>query len=132
MIPTTITYMKLSDLKPHPRHDEFLDNLEGKHWDKFVSSIKENGVLFNILVTQDGVIVDGYERFKACKELGYTDIPCIVKYYNFEDDILNDMFALNIPINRHKYNGSASKMGKIIKEMERIYGVKAKPRRTAK
>lgn len=113
---------EITELKPYPRHDEFLDDLEGKSWDKFLYSVNKNGIIFNILVTQDGVIVDGYKRYKACKVLGIRTIPCKVKTYDTEDDVLKDLISFNIGSARYKYIGSPAKFEKMRSELSRICG----------
>lgn len=43
------------------------------------SDIAERGVLVPIDITEDGYILDGHHRYRACVELGITDFPTIVR-----------------------------------------------------
>lgn len=65
---------KLSEIKPYERNprrnDEAVKYL--------VESIKQFGFKQPIVVDRDGVIVAGHTRFKAAKQLGMKEVPCLV------------------------------------------------------
>lgn len=65
---------KLSDIKPYERNprrnDEAVKYL--------MESIKQFGFKQPIVVDSDGVIVAGHTRFKAAKNLGMKEVPCVV------------------------------------------------------
>lgn len=69
-----IVEKKLSEIKPYERNprrnDEAVKYL--------VESISKFGFKQPIVVDQDGVIVAGHTRFKAAKQLGMTEVPCVV------------------------------------------------------
>lgn len=115
--------LKIEDLKPHPRNNEFFDDMTGEKWNEFLESVKSRGVIEPIVITPDKVIVSGHQRVRACKELGIDEITCDVHLYNNEDEILQDLLETNIR-QRGDVGGSAKKVGKRIKELERIYGIK--------
>lgn len=75
-----------------------------------------------IVITPDKVIVSGHQRVRACKELGIDEINCDIHLYNNEDEILQDFLETNIR-QRGEIGGSAKKVGKRIKELERLYGI---------
>ena len=114
---------KINELKPHPRNNEFFDDMSGEKWQEFLESIKTSGVIEPIVVTQDKVIVSGHQRVRACKELGIEEILAEVKVYDNEDDIIKDLLETNIR-QRGDIGGSTVKLGRRIKELERIYGVR--------
>lgn len=74
------------------------------------------------MITPDKVIVSGHQRVRACKELGIDEINCDIHLYNNEDEILQDFLETNIR-QRGEIGGSAKKVGKRIKELERLYGI---------
>lgn len=115
--------LKIEDLTPHPRNAEFFDDMTGEKWNEFLESVKSRGVIEPIVITPDKVIVSGHQRVRACKELGIDEITCDVHLYNNEDEILQDLLETNIR-QRGDVGGSAKKVGKRIKELERIYGIR--------
>lgn len=114
--------MKISELIPHPRNNEFFDDITGEKWKEFVESIKSRGVIEPIVITQDNVIVSGHQRVRACKELGIHTVLCDVHTYNSEDEVLQDLLETNIR-QRGNVGGSEKKIGLRIKELERLYGI---------
>lgn len=81
------------------------------------------GIIEPIVITPDKVIVSGHQRVRACKELCIDQVMCDVHTYNNEDEVLQDLLETNIR-QRGDVGGSAKKVGKRIKELERIYGIK--------
>lgn len=115
--------IKINELKPHPRNNEFFDDMNGEKWKEFLDSIRTSGVIEPIVITTDMVIVSGHQRVRACKELGIDSIMCEIKTYKDEDAIIKDLLETNIR-QRGDIGGSAKKVGKRIKELERLYGVR--------
>lgn len=114
--------IKVSELIPHSRNDYFFDNITGDNWDAFLTSIKERGVIEPLIVTQNKVIVSGHQRLRACKELGITEVLAEIRFYESEDAVLQDLIETNIR-QRGLGNPNAVKMGRCIKELERIHGI---------
>lgn len=114
--------INVNELKPHPRNNEFFDDMSGEKWQEFLDSIKVRGVIEPIVITHDKVIVSGHQRVRACKNLGIRTVTCDVHAYDNEDQILQDLIETNIR-QRGDVGGSAKKVGKRIKELERIYGI---------
>lgn len=44
--------------------------------DELVKSMGEHGLMLPIIVTHDGKVIDGSQRARAAKILGWTEIPC--------------------------------------------------------
>lgn len=114
--------MKIEELKPHPRNSEFFDDMTGEKWQEFLKSIKTSGVIEPIVITQDKVIVSGHQRVRACKELGITEIMTEMRSYDSEDKIIKDLLETNVR-QRGNIGGSSVKLGRRIRELERIYGI---------
>ena len=115
--------INIDELRPHPRNNEFFDDMTGEKWSEFLESIRTSGVIEPIVVTTDMVIVSGHQRVRACKELGIPEIMCEIKTYKDEDSIIKDLLETNIR-QRGDIGGSAKKVGRRIMELERLYGIK--------
>ena len=115
--------ININKLKPHPRNNEFFDDMTGEKWNEFLESIKSRGVIEPIVITQDYTIVSGHQRVRACKELGIQKINCEIHNYNSDDEVLQDLIETNIR-QRGDVGGSSKKVGMRIKELERIYRIK--------
>lgn len=115
--------IKVSELRPHPRNNEFFDDMSGEKWEEFLESVRTSGVIEPIVVTTDMIIVSGHQRVRACKELGIESVMCEIKSYKDDDSIIKDLLETNIR-QRGDVGGSAKKVGIRIKELERLYGVK--------
>jgi ParB family chromosome partitioning protein len=46
--------------------------------DTLIDSIRENGLLHPVVITEEGLLVAGQRRIAACKALGWEDIPVTV------------------------------------------------------
>lgn len=114
---------KVDELKPHPRNNEFFDDMEGEKWNEFLESVKTRGVIEPVIITPDKVIVSGHQRVRACKELGIEKVMCDVHTYDNDDQVLQDLLETNIR-QRGTVGGSTIKMGRRILELERLYGVR--------
>ena len=120
--------INIDELKPHPRNNELLDDIRGEKWEELLESIRKRikdnkrGNIEPIIITQDKVIVSGHQRVRAFKELKIPTIEAEIRIYKSEDDVLLDLLESNIR-RRGEIGGSAKKVGKRIKELERLYGI---------
>ena len=120
--------ININELKPHPRNNEFFDDISGEKWNELLDSIRKRlkehkrGNIEPIVITQDKVIVSGHQRVRAFKELGIPTIESEIRIYNSDDEVLLDLLESNIR-RRGEIGGSAKKVGRRIKELERLYGI---------
>lgn len=68
---TTLEWLPLADLHPHPRNDGQHPPDELAH---LKASLAEHGVYRNVVVAQDGTILAGHGVVQAARELGHTHI----------------------------------------------------------
>lgn len=113
--------INVNELKAHPRNSEFFDDMTGDAWKAFLESIKTSGVIEPVVITPDKVIISGHQRVRACKELGITNVLTDMRDYSNADKILKDLIETNIR-QRGIGNPNPVKLGRCIKELERIYG----------
>lgn len=114
--------ININELKPHPRNNEFFDDMTGDAWNAFKESISTSGIIEPIVVTQDMVIVSGHQRVRAAKELNMPTIMVDIRKYENDDKVLKDLIETNIR-QRGIGNPNPIKLGRCIKELERIYGI---------
>ena len=115
--------VKVSELIPHPRNNEFFDDVTGKRWDEFLESIKTSGVIEPIVITEKKVIISGHQRVRACKELGIEEIMAEIKLY--EDDekkIVKDLIETNVR-QRGTIGGSDQQIVARVEALKDWYGV---------
>ena len=114
--------MNIDCFKPHPENTVFFDDMTGEKWNDFVENIRTRGVREAIIVTPDMVIVSGHQRVRACKELGITEIPYEIRYYQNEDEVVLDLIEINVQ-QRGNIGGSDLKLARRSKELKRIYNI---------
>ena len=83
-------------LHEHPRNQEFFDDIVGSKWDEFKTSIAQMGVMNPLIVTENNTVISGWQRTRAALELGMENVPCIVRQFESEDDILRCLIETNI------------------------------------
>ena len=86
--------------------------------------IEENkrGNIEPIIITQDMTIISGHQRVRAAKELNMPTIMVDIRKYENYDKVLKDLIETNIR-QRGIGNPNPVKLGRCIKELERIYDI---------
>lgn len=115
--------MDIRNLTPHPRNNEFFDDIEGEKWDEFKENIRQHGLYVPILVTTEGVIVSGHQRVRACKELEMWSVPVNIKHFPDEDAVLRALIETNTVQRGTIVNQSKRRQSAIIRELERLYKI---------
>lgn len=115
--------MNPNNLRPHPRNNEFFDDMDGQKWKDFLQSVRTSGIIEPIIVTQDLVIVSGHQRVRAAKAIGLMKIAVEVRHYENDDKVLKDLIETNI-MQRGIGNTNPIKLAKCIGELERILGIR--------
>ena len=88
--------ININELRPHPRNNEFFDDMIGDSWNAFKDSIESSGIIEPIVITQDMVIVSGHQRVRAAKELGISSVIVDIRKYDNNDKVLKDLIETNI------------------------------------
>lgn len=69
-----VTYKNFDELIPYDNNPRFNDNAV----ESVANSIREFGFINPVIIDSNNVIIAGHTRYKACRQLGITQIPCIV------------------------------------------------------
>ena len=113
--------LNITELKPHPMNEQLFDDIEGEKWEEFLTSVQEHGVMTPLVITEDGTIISGHQRLRACQALNISTVLCRVIPLKTDDDILLALIESNIR-QRGVINSPTVKLGRMISEMERIMG----------
>ena len=111
-----------TSLHEHPRNQEFFDDITGSKWDEFKTSIAQMGVMNPLIVTENNTVISGWQHTRAALELGMENVPCIVRQFENEDEILRCLIETNIR-QRGRIDSNHFKQAAIIGEMERLYKI---------
>ena len=69
-----IIYKDINELQPYDKNPRKNDQAVNE----VANSIKEFGFKVPMVIDKNGVIITGHTRYKACKKLGITKVPCII------------------------------------------------------
>lgn len=115
----SITNVSIDVLKVHPRNTEFFDDISGTKYEEFKNSIKEDGIISEIIVAPDMTIISGHQRYKAAKELGIKIVPIRIREDLIDEDKkLKVLLAANF--GREKNN--EAKQRKVADEYVKLCG----------
>ena len=114
-----ITNVSIDVLKVHPRNTEFFDDISGKQYEEFKNSIKEEGIISEIIVAPDMTIISGHQRYKAAKELGIKMIPIRIR-----EDLIDENKKLKVLLaaNFGRSKNDESKQRKVAVEYVKLCG----------
>ena len=114
--------MRVNDLKEHPMNEYLFGNIEGEKWQEFLESVRQNGIINPLIITQNKVIISGHQRARACKELGIDSVKCCIVDFEGEDDALKALIDSNIK-QRGVINFGSVRLGRLVCTLEELYGV---------
>ena len=88
--------------KINPEYANLVPELSLEEYESLKQSIKkENGLYVPIIVNQNGVILDGHHRYKACQELGIEPKTLIRE---FKDKLDEQLFVIDCNLIRRQLN----------------------------
>lgn len=115
--------IKTEQLKPHTKNSFYFDDITGVKWNEFLESIRINGVIEPLIITEEYMIVSGHQRLRACLELEIPEVPCEIRHYESDDQIEKELIEINVR-QRGDIGGSPVKIGRRIRALERLYGIR--------
>ena len=108
-----IEKIKIEKLKPaeyNPRKDL---KPEDEEYQKIKKSITEFGYVAPVIVNSNMTVIGGHQRLKILKELGYTDVECVIV-----DLDPNKEKALNIALNKISGDWDNDKLEELLSELK--------------
>jgi ParB-like chromosome segregation protein Spo0J len=88
-------------IRINKRYQDLVLPLSSDDYSNLKNSIKNNGQYMPIVTNSDGVILDGYHRYKACLELSLEPI-IIIK--SFPDELQEELFIIDCNLTRRQLN----------------------------
>jgi hypothetical protein len=70
-----------------------------EEYESLEQSIKENGLYMPLIVNQDGVLLDGHHRYKACQEL---NVKPRIEVKTFNEPIYEKLFVVHANLKRRQ------------------------------
>lgn len=114
------TKMKIADLKPHPKNAEIYGYNEDVS--DLVEKIRRSKKVHTLTVNSNGYILAGNSRYKACIELGISDVNVeIIDFETLEEEI---EYIINDNATREKTVEQKSREAKALKEVESVLAEK--------
>lgn len=104
----------INDIRPNSWNPNVL---KGTIYEFLKKSIKNLGFIQPIIVTKNGTIIDGEHRWRALKELGYTQVE--VKVLDLTD---TEAKFQTLNLNLIKGTADGEKLGKLLLDLERSVG----------
>lgn len=65
-------------LKPHPKNNEYYDDLTGEKYEEVKRSIEIHGIRDPLKITPDYTVIAGHQRLRIAKELGIEKVPVVI------------------------------------------------------
>ena len=113
--------LSIDALHVHPRNQEFYDDISGDDYEQLKNSIKEDGLIYELIVAPDMTIISGHQRYKAALELGIKTVPVKIREdLSDEDKKLKILLATNFG----RQKNSEEKQRKIAVEYVKLCGYK--------
>jgi len=107
--------INIAELKP-AEYNPRIDLKPGdKEFEKIRKSIEEFGYVDPVIINKDGTIIGGHQRYKVLKDMGYTEIQCVVVDVDKEKEK-----ALNIALNKISGDWDKDKLKVLLTELQGI------------
>jgi len=123
--------MKLEELKINEEYERALHPLTEEEYFALKESIKENGILSDLIINPENVILDGHHRYKIAQELNIKDVPVKIKSFKSPLDELEFVLTINYK-RRHANKFQLAEAYLKLLEIEKQRAAKRKPGRGKK
>lgn len=108
------------ELKVNPEYETLLPQISNEEYETLKMSFLTEGQHFPIIVNQDGVILDGHQRYRACNEIG---MECRYEVKTFTNPLLEKKFVIEANLlRRHLSVAERAKLGYLLLAIETELG----------
>jgi ParB-like chromosome segregation protein Spo0J len=83
------------------KYSDRIFELSNEEYDSLKKSISENGLYHPISINQDGDLLDGHHRLRACQELS---IPAQFAVKSFDSEMLEELYVIDSNLARRQLN----------------------------
>jgi hypothetical protein len=105
------------EIKVNQEYSQLVPKISESDYKRIKESIKVNGLHVPLIVNENGVLLDGYTRLRACNELGIK--PRIISR-KFEDAFTEQEFIIEVNLKRrHLVPFQVIELGYKLEEIER-------------
>jgi ParB-like chromosome segregation protein Spo0J len=91
--------MPLLTLKINPEYEALVPTMSKESYENLASSIQANGQYQPLTVNENGIILDGHQRFRACNKL---KIKPTFEVKQFDDLLAEKLFVIDINLVRRQ------------------------------
>lgn len=99
-------------------YENLIPKVSDSDYQKLKESISQDGQWVPIIINQDGIVLDGHHRFKACNEL---EIEPKIESKSFDNKLLEKKFVIECNLNRRHLNDfQKAELGIPLLEIETI------------
>ena len=107
--------ININELKP-AEYNPRIDLKPGdKEFEKIRKSIEEFGYVDPVIANKDGTIIGGHQRYKVLKDMGFTEIQCVIVDVDKDKEK-----ALNIALNKISGDWDKDKLKVLLSELQGI------------
>jgi hypothetical protein len=86
-------------IKVTEEYADLIPKLSPLEYESLKQSISDNGLQMSVIVNQDGILLDGHHRYRACQEL---NIKPYIEVRRFSDSIYEKLFIVHVNLKRRQ------------------------------
>lgn len=90
------------EIRTIPKYLQKVPFVSDEDYHRLKDDIAKNGLQFPITINKEGIVLDGHHRFRICKELGFKQVPYMVK--EFKDSLDEEEFVITANLLRRQLN----------------------------
>ena len=113
-------------LKINLNYAEIVPPLSKEEYEALKADISKRGLIYPIIVNEEGYIIDGHHRYKICNELG---IKPLISVMEFSDELSEKEYVITVNLCRRQLNNF--QIAELAIKLEDIEATRARQRQLA-